>query len=465
MVFESPATMKKIAALLFSFICICYSLVAQVVVSQSSFDLGDVLNLNEDVVDLLVQNKTDEPIYILRIETEKRVSVKYTSKNLLPKKAEFIRLKLNPEKKGKLSSRVKLYLSSNDSPVELTIQANIKEIPKNNRQACPDFSSASRTIQQKQKIGKIAKFPLQLYDPERPTDILATNQTQTLNAKEVTEERAQPISPTPRRKKEKKQRKTPEERRNSPSVLTILFGNENDSTSTWEEKEPEEVQEETTTEIESAEEEKEEHLAYTPTIPDDLEEEEVNPDLLDDSFKPNNIIFLIDASTSMRQDEKMEILKTAMIELLGPLRATDYLSIVTYSGEAEVILPPTSGVNKKEIEESINNIQADGGTHAVKGIKKAIQVGKSNFIADGNNQIFLASDGAFSLGRSQSVRRKIQSTAREGLSITVLGIKNAKWTDKSLKEIAQLGEGSLIKVKSLNDAIKVLETVKEKSSR
>ena len=438
---------------LFLAVCIGTPLFAQVSLSKTNINIGEVALLNEDVVDLMLSNLTNEPVFILRIETEKRVSVKYTSKSLSSNSTETLRLKLNPEKKGKNKHTVRLFLSSNNEPLEVTILSEVKDIPKNNRQACPDFRNLTRSsIQQKQSVGKINAFPIQLYNDETSQDLLLAEKTNP--EKEKVEQTPEPITSQTRPAKEKKQRKTPEERRNSPSVLTILFGNENDSTTT----------EEPTKQIEQPDEE----TATTPDVTQkntELAEEAKNPNLFDDSYKPNNIIFLLDASTSMRQDEKMDILKAAMIELLAPLRSIDYLSIVTYSGEASVVLPPTSGIDKEKIEASINNILADGGTHALKGIKKAIQVGKSNFIENGNNQIFLASDGAFSIGRSQAVRRKLENTADEGLKITVLGIKNEKWTDKSLKEIAELGQGSLIKIKSMKDASKVLEEVKEQASK
>ena len=119
---------------------------------------------------------------------------------------------------------------------------------------------------------------------------------------------------------------------------------------------------------------------------------------------------------------------------------------------------------KDEIAVRIENLKADGSTNAVKGIKKAIQVGKSNFLEDGNNQIFLASDGDFNIGENNmSLRKKIVKTAEEGLTITVLGIKNDNWTNKSLKEIADLGEGDLLKIKSMRDASKVVQSMKRKA--
>lgn len=93
-------------------------------------------------------------------------------------------------------------------------------------------------------------------------------------------------------------------------------------------------------------------------------------------------------------------------------------------------------------------------------------MGKNNFLENGNNQIFLASDGAFNIGENNmSLRKKIKKTANEGLTITVLGIKNDNWTNKSLKEIANLGDGDLIKIKTMRDANKVVQSMKKKALR
>jgi len=259
--------------------------------------------------------------------------------------------------------------------------------------------------------------------------------------------------------KNKKSRTSPENRRDAPSLGSILFGKVKDTTkASVEDKAKKTVQEEKPQLVKKAV-----VLEQKETV---AEEQTIPPNLLDQSYKPNNIVFLIDASTSMREEQKMEILKKAMVELLGPLREIDYITIVTYSGEAKVVLATSKGNLKTEIKQQIEELEADGSTNAVKGIKKAILVGKNNFLANGNNQIFLASDGAFNIGENNmSLRRKIKKTAEDGLTITVLGIKNESWTNKSLKEIATLGNGDLIKIKSMRDAGKVLQSMKRKASR
>ena len=468
--------------LLFLLIYFSFTTFAQIQIHQTEFELGEISLLNSDIVDFNVTNNTSNSVLLLRIEAEKQVGFQYTTKTFQPGKEEGIRIKLNPNKKGRIEQTVKLYFSSNSQPIKLKIKAIVKALPKNNRTACPTFGSALKPpTGVKQPIAKIQQLTLLLVDEstqvmissdvedENNNEINPTKESIEIQKDVAVEENLSRLSNSKPLKKQKV-RLNPTERRNSPSLGTILFGKTVvDSTKVDSEPKDDVVQEEETiqkkpliTDVQSNEKNE---------IEKDNQREEVRTDktsdnLLDDSFKPNNIVFLIDASTSMREEQKMDILKKAMIELLEPLRAIDYITIVTYSGEAKVVLPTSQGNLKEEIAKQIENLQADGSTNAVKGIKKAIQAGKSNFLEEGNNQIFLASDGAFNIGENNmSLRKKIKKTAEEGLTITVLGIKNDNWTNKSLKEIATLGEGDLIKIKSMRDAGKVLQSMKRKAMR
>lgn len=188
--------------------------------------------------------------------------------------------------------------------------------------------------------------------------------------------------------------------------------------------------------------------------------------LLGSEYQANNIIFLIDASSSMEKEGKFDLLKSSLIELLKPLRDIDYLSIITYAGDARVLLPPTSSVEKDSIVKSINGLHAMGSTNAIDGIDLAILTGEENFIAEGNNQIYLVTDGAFSLGkRNETSRQKLRDAAEKGLTTSVLAIKSERWTYKSLKEITLLGKGDIIKIKKEKDKKKVLRSIKSSSKK
>ena len=484
--------------LFFLFSCSAFNVFSQIQLSQTVFDLGEISLLNSDIVDFDAQNISDETVFILRIETEQNVGSQYTSKTIRPGTKEGIRIKLNPSSKGKIERKVQLFFSNNPNPIEITLKAVVKALPKNNRTTCPQFGSALKAPTGKpQPVSKIQKFNLILFDTESETQLAVMKSN--LEIEETQAEKTGVVTPTAampkgypsttgpdraaRPSKSKKVRGSPKERRNAPSLGTVLFGQKTDSTAVTEEPEQKEkliqkmkpvrkMKEAIVMEVEAepiAERiliEKVQDSAVKSiqeTIQPSPEVEETQP-LLDTSFRSNNIVFLIDASTSMREEQKMDLLKTAMIQLLEPLREIDFITIVAYSGEAKVVLPTSSGNLKDEIAVQIENLKADGSTNAVKGIKKAIQLGKNNFLENGNNQIFLASDGDFNIGENNmSLRKKIAKTAEEGLTITVLGIKNDNWTNKSLKEIANLGEGDLLKIKSMRDASKVVQSMKRKA--
>lgn len=457
--------MKTILTLLFYLVwAVSFS---QTQLSQTTFDLGEISLLNSDIVDFEVKNISSESVFLLRIEGEQNVGSQYTSQTFNAGEKEGIRIKLNPDKKGKIERKVKLYFSNNSSPVEITVQAIVKDLPKNNRTACPQFGSALKPPTGKtQPVSKIQKFEILLYDNDSKEELTLLNETKKVKEEEIVsfipEEQntveTKDIRKTVRQQRPNKEKKNPQDRRNAPSLGAILFGKTEDTTSTQVQKDVQDVVEDVPQVVQETD---------TTDEEENLEQEQATQNnLLDQSYKPNNIVFLIDASTSMREEQKMDILKKAMIELLEPLRDIDYITIVTYSGEAKVVLPTSKGNLKTEIAQQIEDLKADGSTNAVKGIKKAIQVGKDNFLEDGNNQIFLASDGAFNIGENNmSLRKKIKKTANDGLTITVLGIKNDNWTNKSLKEIATLGDGDLIKIKSMRDASKVVQSMKRKALR
>jgi Ca-activated chloride channel family protein len=426
---------------------------AQTKLSTTEFNLGNVRLLNQDVLDINIYNQSDEVIRLLRTDASKNISFSYTNKEFLIKRPEVIRIKLNPKKTGRISETIKLYFNNSSEPTEIIIHAKIKHIAKNSSQDCPRFGASGKMTMNKNGVyspsGEIAAAYVTIDNKEETINpILAQKPEQIQEPKKDTIRKLIPKLPrNESRKPKEKEPETIDNRRDQPSLGKILFG-KNDR-----EKTEELVEKNDTAVI------KEKVVIENTVISD------TTSNLLSEEYKPNNVVFLIDASTSMRKEEKMDLLKSAMIELLNPLRPVDYLSIVTYSGESKIILSPTSAINKKEIISIIENIEADGSTQAVKGIKKAIQVAKSNFLNNGNNQILLASDGAFDIGeRNLSLRKKIKFEANKGLKITVIGIKNERWTNKSLKEISELGNGELLKINSKSDTLKLLEEIKNQSS-
>jgi len=132
-----------------------------------------------------------------------------------------------------------------------------------------------------------------------------------------------------------------------------------------------------------------------------------------------------------------------------------------------VVLHSTSASNHSEIIQVIKNLEAGGKTAGTKGIKRAYKVLNNNKIEGGNNQIFISTDGAFNLEkRDKKLLKIVKKNAKKGNKISVIGIKNKKWTVPNMLEIANKGNGSYLHIESY-DAAKssLIEEVKKQSVR
>jgi len=188
-----------------------------------------------------------------------------------------------------------------------------------------------------------------------------------------------------------------------------------------------------------------------------------NPTFSSKEYKPNNIVFLIDRSVSMRNDDKLELLKKSMENLLSLLRPIDKLAVVVYATEAEVLIPSQAVNDPTTFINAINNLSAGGMTNGAKGLREAYAEASNNFLEEGNNQVFLATDGAFSEG-SDKIKSMAKRYGRRGISLSMIGVKNKDWTEKFLEEIASEGNGAYIHLTDEEDAKhKLIDEIKSNS--
>lgn len=159
-----------------------------------------------------------------------------------------------------------------------------------------------------------------------------------------------------------------------------------------------------------------------------------------DGFATNNMVLLLDVSSSMNSPLKMPLLKRSIKSLLTLLRKEDQISIVLYSGKARVVLKPTSGSKSAEIARMIDLLQSDGDTDGNEGIKLAYKTANKNYIRGGNNRIVLATDGEFPV--SDEVLQMIGANASQDVYLTVFTFGKNEHTGQKLKKLSQLGQGT-----------------------
>jgi len=174
-----------------------------------------------------------------------------------------------------------------------------------------------------------------------------------------------------------------------------------------------------------------------------------NEELSKEKYSANNILFLIDVSLSMEDDDKLPALKYAMKNLTRVLRDIDKLTIITYSTDAQLIMQPTSANNKVAINGLIDSLYAAGRTNGVRGFEMAYSTIQENFINTGNNQIIVATDGLFNQynakNREEDLLDMIKNNADEkDIKVSVIAFGEDKKATSVMKKLARLGDGNFI---------------------
>jgi Ca-activated chloride channel homolog len=185
-----------------------------------------------------------------------------------------------------------------------------------------------------------------------------------------------------------------------------------------------------------------------------LKGREVNPEK-----RPNsNLVFLLDVSGSMGNPNKLPLVKQSMQMLVDRLTEADSVALVTYSTNATLYLPSTSGDQKSKLKDAIEQLRAGGSTNGAGGIQLAYRTAQENFIKGGINRVILATDGDFNVGITDrgSLTRLIEEKAQSGIFLSALGFGMGNLKDSTLELLADKGRGNYAYIDTLQEAQKVL---------
>ncbi|MCA9118645.1 MAG: von Willebrand factor type A domain-containing protein [Planctomycetaceae bacterium] len=172
----------------------------------------------------------------------------------------------------------------------------------------------------------------------------------------------------------------------------------------------------------------------------------------------SNVVFLLDVSGSMKNANKLPLMKQAMKMLTDQLNESDSVSIVTYAGNAGLALDTTNGESKQAIHDAIYALNANGSTNGSAGIQLAYEKATEAFIKDGANRVILATDGDLNVGITDdnALVKLITEKAASGVFLTVLGFGEGNLKDGKLEKLADNGNGVYAYIDSLREARKVL---------
>lgn len=177
-----------------------------------------------------------------------------------------------------------------------------------------------------------------------------------------------------------------------------------------------------------------------------------------EQLPPANLVFLVDVSGSMFQENRLPLVQKSLGLLVRRLSARDRVSLVTYAGYTQVVLPATPGNQTERILSAINQLAAGGGTNGGAGIQLAYAEARKGFVAGGINRVLIATDGDFNVGvtSQQALLDLVRREREAGIALTTLGFGMGNHNHHLLEMLADTGNGNHAYIDNLNEARKVL---------
>ncbi|MCY1078520.1 vWA domain-containing protein [Archangium lansingense] len=177
--------------------------------------------------------------------------------------------------------------------------------------------------------------------------------------------------------------------------------------------------------------------------------------------KPAHLVFLVDTSGSMSQQDKLPLAKEAMKLAVKNLNENDTVAIVTYAGNTRDVLSPTPATNLEAIYKAIDTLESGGGTAMGSGMqmayKHAVKKASGNAVA----RVVVLTDGDANIGPNVSadaMLNSIQGYVKEGVTLSAIGFGMGNYRDDLMEKLANKGNGNCFYIDSYKEAKKVFET-------
>ncbi len=402
----------------------CLSIHGQVFTLQKKHhDFGEIANLDFPPAVFEFKNTGKKPLAILMIQKNHNVQVHFERKYYQPGESGIIQVSYNSNRIGKFSEELSVLTNASENHETISISGeNISVLD-----CFPDKDNFN--IRLVNVIDKITKKPV----PDAEVHLIHNKRT--------------PVSfnVNDEGKKEK------ELKIGLYDVSILAPGYEKLENSLFLEKSVPYV----FFEMEPQNEPKKENIQAGKSLSETRISES---ELSREKYAENNIVLLVDVSLSMKNSNKLNLLKTSIQKLVDVLRDIDRVTLISYSSYPKVHLSSIPGNETKRINQVIDSLYPQGITNGVKGLEKAYELAEINLMTAGNNQVILATDGKFNSSNltNDVYTRMIHHHANNGIAMSIIGFGSDHEAVDNLKEMASVGKGNFYHVSAKKDIADIM---------
>ncbi|NGO68854.1 vWA domain-containing protein [Streptomyces boncukensis] len=182
---------------------------------------------------------------------------------------------------------------------------------------------------------------------------------------------------------------------------------------------------------------------------------------------PATLTFVLDVSGSMGEPGRLDLAKQALTMAADRLRAEDSVALVTFSGEARTVLPPTrmgSGKGKDggraRLRAAVRELKPRDSTNLDAGLARGYEEAAEGKRKGSTNRVVLLSDALANTGSTDagSMLKRVASY-REDHGIALFGVGvGSSFGDALMERLTNEGDGHTAYISDRDEARKVFVT-------
>ncbi|CAL9665392.1 hypothetical protein SUDANB176_07196 [Streptomyces sp. enrichment culture] len=173
---------------------------------------------------------------------------------------------------------------------------------------------------------------------------------------------------------------------------------------------------------------------------------------------PAALTFVVDISGSMAEPGRLDLARESLSVMTDRLRDDDSVALVTFSDEAETVLPMTRlGGNRAEVHDAVDSLEPTQSTNLGAGVETGYETAVEGLREGATNRVVLVSDALANTGETDAdaILERV-SEARRAHGVTLFGVGvGSDYGDALMERLADRGDGHTVYVSEEEDAHEV----------